>query len=93
MFYSSTGLPALAHTDVNYDVVLGNCNRKLTQWMDNWENQMKRGIYWISLHFQVTDVSLVAHGEPFHYSFLSLFCLYVRLFLNSFGIQAAMQPV
>ena len=43
MFYSSTGLPGLAHSDVNYDVVLGNCNRKLTQWMDTWEFQMKRG--------------------------------------------------
>jgi hypothetical protein len=43
MFYSSTGLPGLAHSDVNYEVVLGNCNRKLTQWMDTWEFQMKRG--------------------------------------------------
>jgi hypothetical protein len=45
MFYSSTGLPGLAHSDVNYEVVLGNCNRKLTQWMDTWEVQMKRGIF------------------------------------------------
>jgi hypothetical protein len=75
MFFSSTGLPGLAHSDVNYDVVLGNCNRKLTQWMDTWEFQMKR-----------------AHGEPFHYSLLSLFRLYVRLFLNSFGIQASIHP-
>jgi len=43
MFYSSTGV--LAHSDVNYDVVLGNCNRKLTQWMDTWEFQMKRGTF------------------------------------------------
>ncbi|KIM80927.1 hypothetical protein PILCRDRAFT_789166 [Piloderma croceum F 1598] len=49
MFYSSTGLPGLAHSDVNYEVVLGNCNRKLTQWMDTWEFQMKRGNSWGAL--------------------------------------------
>lgn len=34
-----------------------------------------------------------ANGESFHMSFLSFFRLHVRLFLNSFGIQAAMSPV
>jgi hypothetical protein len=34
-----------------------------------------------------------ANGETFHMSFLSFFRLHVRLFLNSFGIQAAMSPV
>ncbi|KAF8623945.1 hypothetical protein AX15_006110 [Amanita polypyramis BW_CC] len=34
----------------------------------------------------------LAGGEKFHTSFLSFFKLYVRLFLNSFGIQAAMSP-
>ncbi|RDB24029.1 Protein priB [Hypsizygus marmoreus] len=33
-----------------------------------------------------------AGGEKFHTSFLSFFRLYVRLFMNSFGIQAAMSP-
>jgi len=33
-----------------------------------------------------------ANGESFHMSFLSFFRLHVRLFLNSFGIQAAMYP-
>ncbi|KAJ7632335.1 hypothetical protein FB45DRAFT_912180 [Roridomyces roridus] len=33
-----------------------------------------------------------AGGESFHFSFLSLFRLHVRLFLNSFGIQASMSP-
>lgn len=33
-----------------------------------------------------------ARGERFHSSFLTFFRLHVRLFLNSFGIQAAMSP-
>ncbi|KAJ2917594.1 hypothetical protein MD484_g2758, partial [Candolleomyces efflorescens] len=33
-----------------------------------------------------------AKGETFHLSFLSFFRLYVRLFLNSFGIQASLIP-
>ncbi|KAF8921608.1 hypothetical protein CPB85DRAFT_1489996 [Mucidula mucida] len=58
------------HADIKYDVVLRNCNGKLTQWMDTWTREMHK-----------------AGGEAFHFSFLSLFRLYVRLFLNSFGIQ------
>ncbi|KAF9052795.1 fungal-specific transcription factor domain-containing protein [Panaeolus papilionaceus] len=34
----------------------------------------------------------LAGGDKFHLSFLTFFRLHVRLFLNSFGIQAAMQP-
>ncbi|GLB35263.1 putative fungal specific transcription factor [Lyophyllum shimeji] len=30
------------HHDVNYDVVLGECNAKLTQWADNWQHEMDR---------------------------------------------------
>lgn len=59
-----------SHIDVNYEVVLRNCNGKLTQWMDHWKREMQR-----------------AGGSSFHISFLSYFRLYVRLFLNSFGIQ------
>ena len=36
---------------------------------------------------------MTANGEKFHFAFLSFFRLYVRLFLNSFGIQASMVPV
>ncbi|KAF5386973.1 hypothetical protein D9615_001775 [Tricholomella constricta] len=63
------------HHDVNYEVVLRNCNAQLTQWADTWQHEMDR-----------------AGGEKFHSSFLSFFRLYVRLFLNSFGIQAAISP-
>ncbi|KAG5645860.1 hypothetical protein DXG03_005202 [Asterophora parasitica] len=63
------------HHDVNYEVVLRNCNTKLTQWADTWQHEMDR-----------------AGGEKFHSSFLIFFRLYVRLFLNSFGIQAAISP-
>ena len=34
-----------------------------------------------------------ANGEKFHFAFLRFFRLYVRLFLNSFGIQASMTSV
>lgn len=93
MFYSSTGLPALAHSEVNYDVVLGNCNRKLSQWTEQWKGHMQRGQLQPSVQQFFSKRIFIAHGESFHESFLSLFSLYVRLFLNSFGIQAAMQPV
>ncbi|KAL1722725.1 fungal-specific transcription factor domain-containing protein [Schizophyllum commune] len=33
-----------------------------------------------------------ANGAPFHFSFLNFFRLYVRLFLNSFGLQESMMP-
>ncbi|KAI9510384.1 fungal-specific transcription factor domain-containing protein [Russula earlei] len=75
VFYLHKGVPGAAHTDVNKEVLLRNCNGKLTQWMDTWHNEMRR-----------------ANGETFHMSFLSFFRLHVRLFLNSFGIQAAMSP-
>ncbi|EIN07589.1 hypothetical protein PUNSTDRAFT_126610 [Punctularia strigosozonata HHB-11173 SS5] len=64
-----------SHSDVNYEVLLRNCNGKLTQWMDTWQHEMRR-----------------AGGESFHFSILSFFRLHVRLFLNSFGIQASMSP-
>lgn len=78
MFYSNKDLPGTQgnHNDVNYEVVLRNCNGKLTQWMDTWGSEMVK-----------------ANGESFHMSFLSIFRLHVRLFLNSFGIQASMSPV
>ncbi|KAH9967928.1 fungal-specific transcription factor domain-containing protein [Russula dissimulans] len=75
VFYLHKGIPGAAHTDVNKEVLLRNCNGKLTQWMDQWQHEMRR-----------------ANGESFHMSFLSFFRLHVRLFLNSFGIQAAMSP-
>ncbi|KIY64582.1 hypothetical protein CYLTODRAFT_425074 [Cylindrobasidium torrendii FP15055 ss-10] len=58
------------HSDMKYDVVLRNCNGKLTQWMDQWTKEMQK-----------------AGGQTFHFSLLSFFRLYDRLFLNSFGIQ------
>ncbi|PFH47676.1 hypothetical protein AMATHDRAFT_197707 [Amanita thiersii Skay4041] len=75
VFNSSKSSGAGSHTDVNYEVVLRNCNTKLTQWADTWQPEME-----------------AAGGEKFHSSFLSFFRLHVRLFLNSFGIQAAMSP-
>ncbi|KAI0062206.1 hypothetical protein BV25DRAFT_1804251 [Artomyces pyxidatus] len=75
VFYMHKGVPGATHMDVNKEVVLRNCNGKLTQWMDTWQHEMRR-----------------ANGETFHMAFLSFFRLYVRLFLNSFGIQASMSP-
>ncbi|KZT28631.1 hypothetical protein NEOLEDRAFT_1129473 [Neolentinus lepideus HHB14362 ss-1] len=75
VFYTHKGVLGAQHNDVNYEVLLHNCNGKLTQWMDTWEHEMRR-----------------AGGEKFHFSFLGFFRLHVRLFLNSFGIQASMSP-
>ncbi|KAL0578260.1 hypothetical protein V5O48_003755 [Marasmius crinis-equi] len=58
------------HSDINYEVVLRNCNGQLSMWMETWEQHMQR-----------------AAGEPFHFSFLRLFRLYIRLFTNSFGVE------
>ena len=33
-----------------------------------------------------------ANGEKFHYAFVNLFRLHIRLFLNSFAVQASMLP-
>jgi hypothetical protein len=94
MFYTKGGASNGNHNDVNYEVVLRNCNGKLTQWMDNWQTEMQRGRSRPHLN---TDALLTinppAGGETFHFSFLSLFRLHVRLFLNSFGIQASLAPV
>ena len=57
-------------SDVNYEVLLRNCNMKLTQWQEFWHQQMQR-----------------ASGQSFHHAFLNFFRLYVRLFLNSLGVQ------
>ena len=35
------------HTDIKYDVVLRNCNGKLTQWMDHWTREMQKGAFYV----------------------------------------------
>ncbi|KAJ3518636.1 hypothetical protein NM688_g9410 [Phlebia brevispora] len=75
LFNSHRGVGGSNHTDMNHDVLLRNCNGKLTQWSETWEAEMQK-----------------ANGEKFHFAFLSFFRLYVRLFLNSFGIHASMSP-
>ncbi|KAI0792942.1 fungal-specific transcription factor domain-containing protein [Abortiporus biennis] len=62
-------------SDVNHEVLLRNCNGKLSQWTDTWNHEMRR-----------------ANGERFHFAFMTCFRVYVRLFLNSFGVQAALSP-
>jgi hypothetical protein len=32
-----------SHNDVNYDVVLRNCNSQLSGWMETWSTEMQRG--------------------------------------------------
>ncbi|KAI0315537.1 hypothetical protein OF83DRAFT_1173718, partial [Amylostereum chailletii] len=71
VFYMQRG--ANEYGDMNKEVLLRNCNSKLTQWMETWQGEMRR-----------------ASGETFHIAFLRFFRLYVRLFLNSFGIQGSM---
>lgn len=47
MFHSS-GLSMSGHSDVNYEVVLTNCNAELTAWMDTWKAEMQRGLVLVS---------------------------------------------
>ncbi|EDR14936.1 uncharacterized protein LACBIDRAFT_230018 [Laccaria bicolor S238N-H82] len=74
IFSTSRSAASGVNTDINYEVVLRNCNDKLNQWDETWRTEMER-----------------AGGESFHTSFLALFRLYVRLFLNSFGIHASIR--
>jgi len=68
VFSASKGSGA---TDINYEVVLRNCNAKLNKWGETWRFEMSQ-----------------ANGESFHISFLKFFRLYVRVFLNYFGIAS-----
>jgi hypothetical protein len=90
--FSSTRATGANHNDLSYDVVLRNCNGKLTQWMDTWEREMQRGMVLDTGSVYLVHSS-TAGGESFHFSILHFFRLHVRLFLNSFGIQAAISPV
>ena len=62
--------------DVNHDGTLKTCNGRLHHWSVDWKEQLERA----------------AGGQPFHWSFINLFHVYVRLFLNSFGIRSSLSP-
>lgn len=87
VFASKVG-PQGQHTDMNYDVLLRTCNGRLTQWSDTWQHEMQRGRFFSFLLWDcVRCIPCLANGDKFHFAFLSFFRLYVRLFLNSFGLQ------
>jgi hypothetical protein len=44
VFCLNRGVPNATHTDVNYEVLLRNCNAKLTQWQETWQHEMQRGM-------------------------------------------------
>lgn len=77
ILFINKGNPNIRHADFDGDVLLRTCNSKLTQWAATWEAEMRRA----------------PDAEKFHYAFLDFFRLYVRLFLNSAGIQASLSPV
>ncbi|EIM82597.1 uncharacterized protein STEHIDRAFT_64714 [Stereum hirsutum FP-91666 SS1] len=76
ILFINKGNPNIRHADFDGDVLLRTCNSKLTQWAATWEAEMRRA----------------PDAEKFHYAFLDFFRLYVRLFLNSAGIQASLSP-
>lgn len=45
VFCLNRGVPNATHTDVNYEVLLRNCNAKLTQWQETWQREMQRGMH------------------------------------------------
>lgn len=95
VFCLNRGAPNATQTDVNYEVLLRNCNAKLTQWQETWQREMQRGDSFLTSIqcLTYTKTCYAASGESFHHAFLNLFRLYVRVFLNSFGIQAYMGGV
>ncbi|ELU44658.1 priB protein [Rhizoctonia solani AG-1 IA] len=58
VFYLHRGAPGLLHADVNYEILLRGCNSKLTQWMDLWHGEMKKGGYLLVNH--ASQVGLIA---------------------------------
>lgn len=45
MFYTyKAEVPGVNFNDVNYEVVLRNCNGKLTRWMNTWQHEMEKGM-------------------------------------------------
>ena len=44
VFSTSKDTGSGAHHDVNYDLVLRNCNAKLTVWADEWKHEIDRGV-------------------------------------------------
>ena len=61
--------------------------------MRGWRAEMVKGESFFDSAIDGMTYVYLAKGETFHLSFLSFFRLYVRLFLNSFGIQASLIPV
>jgi len=84
-----------SNSDINYEVVLSNCNARLTQWDDVWRQETEKGLQNLLLFilFIIFSTPFPAGGDKFHLSFLTFFRLHVRLFLNSFGIHPSMLPV
>ena len=44
VFYSHRG-GGSSHADMNHDVLLRNCNGKLTQWAETWQAEMQKGLF------------------------------------------------
>lgn len=58
VFNASKGAGPGVHHDVNYEVVLRNCNAKLTQWADTWQHEMDRGISFTADTSKLTNISM-----------------------------------
>jgi hypothetical protein len=43
IFNSSKGSLLNGNADINYDVVLSNCNARLTKWDEDWRVELERG--------------------------------------------------
>ncbi|KAJ7055176.1 hypothetical protein C8F01DRAFT_1259191 [Mycena amicta] len=94
MFYTKGGVPNGNHNDVNYEVVLRNCNGKLTQWMGHLAIRDAAAVsYSFYSHCTMRLMHRVSRrgNLPFIVSSV-IFVSHVRLFLNSFGIQESMAP-
>jgi len=91
IFHASKNSNGNNNADINYELVLTNCNNRLTQWDNHFQEEIKKGVK--TCHrscYALLSEHAANGGETFHRYFLTFFRLYVRIFLNSFAIQSSM---
>lgn len=75
--------------DVDYNLLLRDCNTRLNQWSQTWREEMRRGALSMFACCCSGLIPATAGGSRFHMSMLLFFQSHVRLFLNTFGIHSS----
>ena len=74
--------------DVDYNLLLRECNNRLNHWLQTWREEMRRGALLGDRFLLPGAHPATAGGSCFHMSMLMFFQSHVRLFLNTFGIHS-----